>query len=63
MKSKDGSIHSKFSEILTDLLKFALKGGHLITVLLKFSLNFASATVLSDDQTNEPALTSLDLSS
>jgi hypothetical protein len=43
VKSKDSGIHTKHTQILSNLFELQLKGGHLITVLLKLSLDLAIA--------------------
>ena len=43
VKSEDSGIHTKHTQILSNLFEFQLKGGHLITVLLKLSLDLAIA--------------------
>jgi len=62
MKSQHGSVHTKDTKILTNFIELDLQRGLLIRVLLKLSLDLTIATVLSDDNGDEPSLTSGDLS-
>lgn len=58
MKSKESGIHTKHTQVLSNLFEFQLKRGHLITVLLKLSLDLAIAGVLTNDDSYEPTLSS-----
>jgi len=53
--------HTQCSKILTDLVKLNLQRSLLIGVLLKLSLDLTIATVLSNNNSNKPTLTSCNL--
>ena len=62
MDCEQSTVHTKFSNISSNLFKLHLKRSSFDS-LLKFTHNFADTTVLSNDNTNEPSFSSCNLSS
>ena len=63
MDYQNGTVHTEFTNISRNFLKFLLKWGFFSGFLLNSVQNLVLACELSDNSTNEPALSSLDLSS
>lgn len=60
MNGEKGDIHAELSNIGCNFLKFHLQGSSL-NFLLKFAHDLAYATILSNDDTDEPAFASSNL--
>jgi len=63
MDDQNGTVHTEFTDISSNFLKFLLKWGFFSGFLLNSIQNLVLACELSDNSTNEPPLSSLDLGS
>lgn len=63
MDDKDGTIHTKFTNISSDDFELILKGCGLVLFLLDSSEDLVLTSILVDNNCEEPPLSCLDLSS
>ena len=63
MNNEDSAVHTELTNISSNDLKLVLERGSLIGLLLDSSENLVLTGVRSDNNGEEPTLTSLDLSS
>jgi len=62
MEDKSSSIHTNLTNILSNDVKFVLKWGVFLWLGLNGSKDLSLSTLLTNNDSNEPALTGLDLS-
>jgi hypothetical protein len=61
MEDKSGGIHTNLTNILSNNIKFILKWGVFLWLGLNSSEDLSLSTLLTNDDSEEPALTGLDL--